>query len=148
MSGRSGGRSARNQLAELYASLPAVECKGLCQDGCGSVAMTRLEQQQIRVRHGVTLPLIGAFAAYGKRCPALNAEGRCSVYADRPFICRLYGAAETLRCPFGCEPADGVMSERDARLAMARLEELSGNTARADALRRMYEHEHDDGPRE
>jgi Fe-S-cluster containining protein len=29
---------------------------------------------------------------------------RCTVYEARPLICRVYGAAEGLRCPHGCTP--------------------------------------------
>lgn len=130
-------RRPADQLAAVYDSMPTVQCKGLCQDGCGSIGMTPLEQQQIRVRHGVNLPLLGAFAAEaeGKRCPALSEAGRCSVYDSRPFVCRLYGLTGRLRCPYGCEPEGGWWSERDARLAMARVEEISGNPRRAAAVR-------------
>jgi Fe-S-cluster containining protein len=98
--------------------------------------MTPLEQQQIRVRHGVRLPLLGAFGATGERCPALSDAGRCTVYDDRPFVCRIYGVTEMLACPYGCEPDGGWWPERDAQLTMARIEEISGNPRRAAALRR------------
>lgn len=136
----SGGRRRRpaEQLADVYAAMPTVACKGLCQDGCGSIGMTPLEQQQIWMRHGLRLPLMDVFAAHTPegRCPALNAEGRCRVYVSRPFVCRAYGLTESMRCPHGCEPDGGMWPERDAQLAMADVEEVSGNRPRAELLRR------------
>lgn len=41
-------------------------------------------------------------------CPAL-VDGRCSVYDDRPMICRLYGTVEVMRCPYGCVPKGGFL---------------------------------------
>jgi Fe-S-cluster containining protein len=137
-----GGRRRRRsaeQLADVYAAMPTVACKGLCQAGCASVGMTPLEQQQIRVRHGVSLPLIAAFGLEDPegRCPALTEAGRCSVYDSRPFVCRAYGVTESLRCPYGCEPDGGMWPERDSRLAMAKIEEISGNRRHAAVLRQM-----------
>jgi hypothetical protein len=37
----------------------------------------------------------------GTSCELL-VDGRCSIYQDRPLICRLYGVAEGLPCPHGC----------------------------------------------
>ncbi len=138
----SGGVRRRHrpaeQLANVYAAMPTVACKGLCQAGCASVGMTPLEQEQIWIRHRLRLPLLDAVALGkpGGRCPALNAEGRCRVYVSRPFICRAYGTTERLRCPYGCEPDGGMWPERDAQLAMAQVEEISGNQQRAALLRR------------
>jgi len=46
----------------------------------------------------------------GGVCPLL-VEGRCSVYALRPAICRGFGsvAEPRMACPFGCVPAGGAM---------------------------------------
>lgn len=43
-----------------------------------------------------------------ERCPLLG-PGGCTVYADRPLVCRLFGATAgvmDLACPHGCGPAD------------------------------------------
>lgn len=37
-------------------------------------------------------------------CPLLNPDGKCSVYEDRPAICRIWGAVEKMKCPHGCRP--------------------------------------------
>jgi hypothetical protein len=83
--------------------------------------MSARERERIRERHGVDLPEI---TRYGDRpgddwlsdrpftnCPALTEDKKCSVYEDRPLICRIWGVAETLPCVYGCvpdEPLDAV----------------------------------------
>lgn len=52
-------------------------------------------------------------------CPALR-DGRCSVYDDRPTICRLWGATTSMPCPHGCAPEDALtQSESFELLALA-----------------------------
>lgn len=107
-------RERRYRIVDyVYAQIPDVGCKGLCQQCCDSIAMSATEQQRIRERHGRILPLAAGFP--GGHCPALTAAGACSVYQDRPFICRLWGATEELRCPHGCVPADGFVPEDHAQ---------------------------------
>ncbi len=137
-------RNVQDRLDAVYAKVPNPGCKGLCHDACGSVAMTSLEHLRIVARHGVNLPLVAAPAVNGDpvtalglrgdRCRALTGDHQCSIYPDRPLICRLYGAADPLPCPYGCVPEKGRMSHRDARLALAAVEELAGNLGRAAAL--------------
>lgn len=109
------------ELAAAYASLPAIECRGQCQDSCGSIAMSRLEQARIAARYGRTLPLI---AAFDRSCPALTILGRCSVYADRPMVCRLWGLVPSMRCPHGCLPEGGLLDEAEGLRLMARVIEI------------------------
>lgn len=45
-------------------------------------------------------------------CPLLK-EGVCSQYLIRPFICRLWGLTQHLKCPYGCTP-DRWLSEAEA----------------------------------
>lgn len=101
----------------IYARLPTMNCKGLCQDGCASVGMNRVEQARIEREHHIRLPLMAAFGT--ARCPALNVFGRYSVYEDRPFVCRLWGMVPSMRCPHGCEPAGGLLTEQAGRLLLA-----------------------------
>lgn len=97
------------ELKSFYGQVPEIGCKGLCADSCGPIAMGHRENQRIK-QAGVRIPS----RAEGKRlflesdgewsCPALSPEGRCTVYEIRPMICRIWGAAEDLRCPYGCGP--------------------------------------------
>lgn len=48
-----------------------------------------------------TLKQLQAGANKIPSCGALK-DNKCSIYTARPAICRLYGVAEGLECPFGC----------------------------------------------
>lgn len=85
-------------LDALYATLPAMACQGRCQAACGPVALTKLEVT--RLRRTTTLPTRNVPTP---PCPLLR-QGRCSVYAVRPLICRAWGAVESMQCPHGCQP--------------------------------------------
>src|SRR5215469_7714608 len=119
--------------------VPDVGCQGLCQAYCGPVSASALERRRLKVRHGLHLhgmdeDLVRALLTDGVMCPALK-EGRCTVYEDRPLICRLWGATESLPCPHGCRPEK--MLTNDEASALIRLaEELSANPLAAELSRR------------
>ncbi len=85
-------------VESLYAKLPEVSCKGLCQDACGPVFMTPFEMDRIVARIGHR-PVPSS-----EVCPLLGKDGRCSEYDLRPAVCRIYGATPGLTCPHGCGP--------------------------------------------
>lgn len=87
-------------LEAIYAELPVVECKGLCQQACGPIGLTRLENRRIRRAIGREPSARGNLS-----CSLLTPDGRCEAYAFRPLICRLWGVVEAMRCPFGCVPS-------------------------------------------
>ncbi|RJL21048.1 YkgJ family cysteine cluster protein [Bailinhaonella thermotolerans] len=105
-------------LRAIYDQIPEVGCVGRCADVCGPIEMHPRERQRI-AQAGVPIPpwqeQLDVLARTGDySCPALI-EGRCSVYELRPVICRLWGAAQTLVCPYGCRPAQGgLLSDEDA----------------------------------
>ncbi len=104
-------RKPKPSLEDLYGRIPAVDCKGLCVDSCGPIAMSKAEDARLRDL-GVTIPPMAEAVAALERgddysCPALD-EGRCRVYPDRPTICRLWGATESMPCPHGCTPPDAL----------------------------------------
>ena len=103
-------------LGDVYARIPGVPCKGLCQDSCGPIAMSREEQRRIRAAGVEIPPMADAVAALERGeeyyCPALR-DGRCSVYDIRPTICRLWGATESMPCPHGCTPP-GALSQAES----------------------------------
>jgi hypothetical protein len=105
MSKKSAKRDAA--IRDVYSRVPNVACKGLCADACGPILMSRAERARIR-EHAGALP-----EPTGPRleCSFLK-NGRCSHYDHRPLICRLYGAADGLPCPWGCTPAVGLVPDR------------------------------------
>ncbi|MFY1595573.1 hypothetical protein [Micromonospora sp. WMMD737] len=113
------GRDRVAELDQLYAELPAIECRGLCHESCNAIAMTPLERQRIRERGFDISPL-------DLPCPALTQLRRCSVRDVRPMVCRLYGLVEQMACPFGCRPEGGFLDDATARRLLARAEAIGG----------------------
>lgn len=85
--------------------------------------MSRLEAERIEAALGGPLPMFTATESLD--CPLLTEEGRCSVYADRPALCRIWGAAVDLECPHGCRPKRRLTWEQVAALFGA-IEALPG----------------------
>lgn len=99
------------RLEELYAALPALECRGLCGHSCsGHVDASTAERARI-AEAGVELDAPTVDGA----CPALSRAlvptGRCTVHGVRPMVCRLWGAAAAMPCPHGCVPVGGGLVE-------------------------------------
>lgn len=112
-------------LDAVYEQIPDVSCKGLCHDQCTVVPVSPAESDRAAAA-GVRLPLLDPRdarrwleAGEAPPCPALSAFGRCRVYDARPTVCRLYGATEGLRCPHGCEPANGLLPAEQASVLFA-----------------------------
>jgi len=101
--------SIEEQLEQLYAELPVVECQGHCWNSCGPIAMSEFERERIRQR-GVEIDEFTrdsgrAWAAGAPLyCAALTKDHRCSVYEVRPLICRAWGVGRAdMACRHGCE---------------------------------------------
>lgn len=112
-------RRRKLSLADVYARIPDVGCKGLCKESCGPIAMSNDEDDRLRGL-GVTIPsMVDAVAAidHGDEyyCPALR-DGRCSVYDDRPTICRLWGATTSMPCSHGCTPQNALSQQESFEL--------------------------------
>ena len=88
-------------LDALYASLPELQCKGLCQDSCGPIGVSEGEGARVERIGGRRLRFDSRL-----RCTFLDPNsGRCEVYEARPMICRLYGMIRgAMECPHGCVP--------------------------------------------
>lgn len=115
-------------LREIYAGIPEVHCKGLCVESCSTVPVSGVELAALERATGRALKktesplgftMLGDFAA---PCELL-VLGRCAAYEQRPAICRVFGAAEGLRCPHGCEP-DRVLTNVEAADVFAAVEAL------------------------
>lgn len=133
-------------LDELYAQLPALECKGRCHDTCTVIDASELERQRM-AEAGVTLPEalypLRRYIEEGEvpRCPALGPLNNCTVYAVRPFICRAFGLVHQpenpvphngpMMCDHGCIP-DGTLSPAEFARVMLRIEELSRQVTEVD----------------
>lgn len=49
-------------------------------------------------------------------CDKLTHDKRCSIYEDRPAICRIYGLTRALKCPHGCIPSEWMEDDEILRL--------------------------------
>ena len=99
-------------IGRLYARLPRLECKQLCQKYCGPIAMSRVEWNRICNRLDDS-PRGGPDIV----CPML-ADGLCTVYDIRPVICRLFRLVKAMQCQHGCVP-ERWLSDDEARNLLA-----------------------------
>ena len=97
-----------------------MQCKGLCHQACGPIAMSPAEERRIVAIHG-SPPTADSL---NLRCSKL-VDHRCSIYADRPLICRLWGTTRQLKCQHGCQPAGSFMPERKAGKLIRRMGEIA-----------------------
>lgn len=90
----------------LYDKIPTFDCKPGCSDCCGIVPFSIWEWGQ--VPHKDHAP--GCL-----KCPYVTADD-CSIYPDRPMMCRLFGAVDRpmLTCPHGCGP-ERKLTEAEAQ---------------------------------
>jgi hypothetical protein len=102
-------------FALIYAAVPRIACQGKCQGACGPIAASRREMRHFEKQTGERFPDAVAILKSGDlSCPLLNPIGQCSVYRDRPLICRLWGVVEAMPCRFGCVP-ERMLSETESR---------------------------------
>lgn len=86
-------------LEAIYAALPHLACKGLCQECCGPIMQSLAETRAMEKAIGGKIPRLRDNLTCG-----LLHKGKCSIYANRPLICRLWGVAREMPCPHGCLP--------------------------------------------
>lgn len=74
---------------EIYAKLPQTRCSSSCCKCCSDIIQFSRSEEAA----------MGGYKWDGK-CSHL-VEGKCAVYENRPFVCRLFGASVLLKCD-GC----------------------------------------------
>lgn len=100
-------RRALDRVRELYRQIPALECKGLCANSCVPVSMSRAEAARAHPGEPERTSTLARGPLGVPRCTHLTSDNSCGIYADRPMICRLWGATDSMPCPHGCVPAAG-----------------------------------------
>ena len=108
------------KLKEAYKRIPNANCKGLCQEACSMVGFSKLEGQRMTEAAGKP-----PFLTDDATCGYLS-EGKCSVYEQRPAICRLYGSTQKLACQFGCEPDGGRLEEEISNQILDEIDKING----------------------
>ncbi len=89
-------------LEDLYKKIPKSKCKDGCFTCCSnSVQFTPSEYKSMGGY---------SFDAESMCCSHL-VNGKCSVYENRPFVCRLFGTSELLECEH-CTP-ERVLTQKE-----------------------------------
>ena len=109
-----------DKIKALYKEIPAFECLKGCTLCCGSPAFSLFEWSQIKDRR----------TASGHACP-YSVEGKCEIYAQRPFICRWFGITDEpmLRCPFGRRPKNPLTGAEAMELMERYISLIKGTPA-------------------
>jgi hypothetical protein len=118
-------RRVLREISAIYAEMPEVPCRGLCQEGCGPLGMSGIELARLKRASGLEVIRTDADAT----CPLLDrGTGKCSQYERRPLVCRAWGAAAGLPCPHGCRARTPIDDARVRGLArrLAALSERAG----------------------
>jgi len=108
------------RLEAIYNRLPKIVCKGKCFVACGPIPLTFIEAERLRLsthkkpRH---LP--------DRSCIYLSSEKRCTAYAIRPLICRIWGATRGMSCMHGCKPERWITPQEQIALGVE-VEQLCG----------------------
>ncbi|WP_028693189.1 YkgJ family cysteine cluster protein [Pseudomonas cremoricolorata] len=98
----------RHKIHFLRELIPSFECEPGCHDCCGPVT-TSAEEMACLPR---TSAAQQAAALERLDCVHLGPQG-CTVYADRPLICRLFGTTPRMACPRGRGPATPIEPEAE-----------------------------------
>jgi Fe-S-cluster containining protein len=127
--------SIEERLVALYARLPEITapCLPGCRECCGPIPMTKTEWRRIKEAHPHAIePRLledGTHIAVREvivdgerkpRCPFrrdASSKRGCSVYLQRPFVCRLYASTRTMECPYGCAAAVQLTASEHRKLA-------------------------------
>jgi Fe-S-cluster containining protein len=92
-------------LDEVYARIPSIDCQKQCHTTCGLIPLSLPEARRAK-RHLRVVPYGNGelmFDAPLGVCPALR-ERDCTIYEDRPLICRFFGVVQGMECRRGCKP--------------------------------------------
>ena len=89
----------RDTITHLRKHIPSFECVPGCHDCCGPVTTSSEEMSRLPVK--TETEHTDALADFN--CVHLGPNG-CTVYAERPLICRLFGTTAKMPCPNGRRP--------------------------------------------
>jgi Fe-S-cluster containining protein len=105
-------------IKDLYNEIPVSNCKNGCSECCTN--MIQFSPSELKQMGGYE---------YNGVCSHLK-NGKCSIYENRPFICRIFGTSELLKCE-DCTP-EKYLNEKETielvhRYTLLRRNEESNN---------------------
>ncbi|MEH8020886.1 MULTISPECIES: YkgJ family cysteine cluster protein [Rheinheimera] len=89
----------RDTIARLRDNIPSFACVKGCHDCCGPVTTSSEEISRLPVKTDAEYKA----ALEHFNCVHLGPNG-CTVYDERPLICRLFGTTPRMPCPQGRRP--------------------------------------------
>jgi hypothetical protein len=92
-----------DRIRSLRTQIPTFDCVPGCHDCCGPV--TASSEEMARLPRKTTAEQDAALARFD--CVHLGPQG-CTVYDERPLICRLFGTTPRLPCPNGRGPLEVI----------------------------------------
>lgn len=91
--------------------IPNFECVPGCHDCCGPVTTSSEEMSLLPVKSEAE----HAAALAELSCPHLSQNG-CTVYDERPLICRVFGTTPRLPCPHGRRPDNMIDADLEKEI--------------------------------
>jgi uncharacterized protein len=109
-------------MNSIYRQIPGFRCVTGCGDCCGLVPWAAEEWARVADRAPAGVELLDFMDCVIPARPGSSVcpffDHGCTVYDDRPFMCRLFGTAPDARltCPHGKRPTHQLTVENAARL--------------------------------
>ncbi|MBJ9974593.1 YkgJ family cysteine cluster protein [Pseudomonas sp. S75] len=100
--------SCNHKIQFLRELVPAFECEPGCHDCCGPVTTSSAEMARLPRK----TPAEQQAALERLDCVHLGPQG-CTVYEQRPLICRLFGTTPRMPCPRGRGPQTPIEPEAE-----------------------------------
>lgn len=92
-----------HKIRFLREQIPTFECVPGCHDCCGPVTTSSEEMARLPRKSAAEQQA----AMDELNCVHLGPHG-CTVYEERPLICRLFGTTPRMPCPHGRAPAESI----------------------------------------
>lgn len=101
--------------------IPVFACESGCHACCGPVPASSWEIAQLPVKTFGADERMLAEMKQGRvvGCRFLGEQG-CTVYENRPLVCRMFGAVDNprMKCPKGCGPKKPLSAEKEAEILL------------------------------
>ena len=112
-----------NKIKSIYKKIPKIDCQGKCQQSCGIILMSETEKKQL-MKKGIDIPGFKTHPIFGKHtCTKISDDGKCSIYKDRPAVCRLWGVVLEMPFPHNCT-AEKILTKDEGFSILGELQGL------------------------
>lgn len=147
-------KQRKRELAKLYSEIPTFKCVEGCTACCGPTPSTKEERRAApllahaysQVENFVNESVL----SWCSTCPYARPGNGCAIYADRPFLCRLFGTSEDpkLTCTKGCGPEKKFTQRQTDQLMLRYLrlftpDDVQNNLRLTAAWQQKYDQEPD-----